>query len=93
MKDLKLLFMRLAIKTDDLSFLTPHVGPDYAVYTIPGYTIGQCLRWKMPVIVASHWGLLGVDSLVTRYRGGWYYALVGDANDVAGISECANNWK
>ena len=90
MKDLKLMFLRLAMRNHDLSFLSQHTGPDYIVYTIPGYTIGQCLRWKMPVIVSSHWTIIGLDTLVTRYKDGWYYGLVGDANDVAGISELAN---
>lgn len=86
MKDIKLLFMNLAMGTRSFSSLTQHEWQDKFVYTIPGYTVLQCLRWKMPVIVscrADRWPL----SRVTSYYMGRFYGLIEDANDVAGLSE------
>lgn len=79
-------FFTLAIAHMDFNMCSSFVIDDLVIYTAPGNTLAQSLRWKRPVVVASP--IMRSDPHVyMRYARGHIYYLIEDANDVAGLSE------
>ena len=83
-------FFTLAIAHMDFNMCSSFVVDDMIVYTAPGNTLAQSLRWKRPVVVVSP--VMRFDPhIYMRYARGHIHYLIEDANNVAGLSEYVEN--
>ena len=77
-------YFRLVMQTHTFSALEIHVGADDVIYTLPGKSLKQSLRWKLPVIISPLFAGPRPDkcTMLISWQG-QQYELYEDANDVA----------